>query len=1193
MKINIVNKYAINTSLILCLLLSSCTKTSKSESETAVGNYKIPETIPLKFTDPEPFKWEVIENEELLPPITFSLDVDALPSESFDLNQFRPLKEPMNIEDFDWENFIEAPLAYDSVPYTITQSPIRKPDIIRMPPPSVVKDANANLLKLTTDNGLNTNRILSFLENEDGSLWIGSGSSQIAEGLILHEGEKASIYSYNRIFGMTYDQQGRLWLAAGTSGIYMLDFKNNIEYKITHNETNLFGGDVMCDHEGMIYIAAWGSGFYTIDPELENLRKIKNTDNLAARVFEDSQHNVWLGARDSLMVIDPERQSVKDITIDGLRNRHTGVFYIYEDTGGSTWICLDSYYNAENAEETKLVKISVDKKTISSLTSDHGYDHSGHSIAEDDDGNFWVAGLNDIFILNKELTSFKKIRTSNEVTTLNERVSGIKRKDGTLWFGSVGKGVQIANRFTSKTIYFDASSGLVHDEVWEIIENSRGELWLGTSGGINIIDPSKQTIKTLSNELLKNKVGGNVGVIKEVSDDKYIFRAGAGGFSIYDRKKNKISQYLSKSNEALEVWDLEMVGDSTMYLYAVTGLYRYNLSLNKLEKLVLGENSDILINRIGVNFILDENEIIWLATTNGKGVGKVDLKNKTLSFLSENEGLSDNNTAVIRLTKDGELWIATLRGLGVINFDENTLTNLTAENGLIPDEIYDIVERDSLIYAGTVNGLIPINKSGFRTSEKGYVNFNGGYAFLGSDYLVESPTFLENGQFWSGVADEEIKFRLMILDSAPELDSTLSSIHISNTYVMDELANKDSLLLPYDRNSLRFHYGSSDIYNTDKLNYRYILDGNDEDWTFANSNTSTKNYYNLKPGQYTFKVASRGVNQLWSSPVDLQFRIKPPWWKTWWAYLLFGLIVLGILRGYIVFRARKLTKENKLLEHKVNVRTKELKASLEDLRSTQAQLIQSEKMASLGELTAGIAHEIQNPLNFVNNFSEVSSELIDEMNEEMEKGDLEEAKLIAGDLKQNLQKINHHGRRADAIVKGMLQHSRSSSAEKVPTDINKLADEYLRLAYHGLRAKDKSFNATLETDFDESLGLVSVIPQDLGRVILNLITNAFYAVNDRKSKSDETYLPTVSITTLAENKSLKISVKDNGNGIPKEVVDKIFQPFFTTKPTGEGTGLGLSMSYDIVKKAHGGELKVDTKEGEGTTFTITLPNRSA
>ena len=288
--------------------------------------------------------------------------------------------------------------------------------------------------------------------------------------------------------------------------------------------------------------------------------------------------------------------------------------------------------------------------------------------------------------------------------------------------------------------------------------------------------------------------------------------------------------------------------------------------------------------------------------------------------------------------------------------------------------------------------------------------------------------------------------------------------------------------------------------------------------------------------------------------------------------------------------ANELKERNKELERKVAERTEDLRISLENLKATQSQLIQSEKMASLGELTAGIAHEIQNPLNFVNNFSEVSNELIDEMMEEIDHNDLEEVKAIAGDVKQNLDKINHHGKRADAIVKGMLQHSRSSDGKKEITDINALADEYLRLAYHGLRAKDKTFNATLKTDFDDNIGKVNIAAQDIGRVILNLITNAFYVIDEKKKSSAENYEPTVTVSTHKEGNKLEIKVADNGNGIPEKVLDKIFQPFFTTKPTGQGTGLGLSLSYDIVK-AHGGELRVETKEGEGTTFIINLPTQ--
>jgi signal transduction histidine kinase len=312
--------------------------------------------------------------------------------------------------------------------------------------------------------------------------------------------------------------------------------------------------------------------------------------------------------------------------------------------------------------------------------------------------------------------------------------------------------------------------------------------------------------------------------------------------------------------------------------------------------------------------------------------------------------------------------------------------------------------------------------------------------------------------------------------------------------------------------------------------------------------------------------------------------------KTAYANKMTMLGLIALLTGILVV-ALILFRNNRQ-KHKAN---KVLETTLINLKSTQSQLIQSEKMASLGELTAGIAHEIQNPLNFVNNFAEVNSELIGEMKEELSKGNIEEAKTISKDIDENEKKIIFHGKRADAIVKGMLQHSRSSSGVKEPTNINALADEYLRLAYHGLRAKDKSFNATMKTDFDESIGRINIIPQDMGRVILNLITNAFYAAplppEGGFPDPDYKHSPTVWVTTKNLGDKILISVKDNGPGIPKKILDKIFQPFFTTKPTGQGTGLGLSMSYDIVTKGHGGELKVETKEGEGTEFIIILPNK--
>ena len=301
-------------------------------------------------------------------------------------------------------------------------------------------------------------------------------------------------------------------------------------------------------------------------------------------------------------------------------------------------------------------------------------------------------------------------------------------------------------------------------------------------------------------------------------------------------------------------------------------------------------------------------------------------------------------------------------------------------------------------------------------------------------------------------------------------------------------------------------------------------------------------------------------------------------------YAIIAALLIVSLLGML--RSRwNLRKKQKEIENS----REELKQSLDNLKSTQAQLIHAEKMASLGELTAGIAHEIQNPLNFVNNFSEVNTELISELEGELEKGDLKEAKNIAADISKNEEKIHHHGKRADGIVKSMLQHSRTSTNEKEPTDINVLADEYLRLSYHGLRAKYKSFNADYKLMIDDQLPKINVVSQDIGRVLLNIINNAFFAVAEKSKSSGKDFKPIVKVSTNHVNDTIQIKVVDNGNGIPMEIKEKIFQPFFTTKPTGEGTGLGLSLSYDIITKGHGGEIKVNSKEGEGTEFIIVLP----
>lgn len=444
-------------------------------------------------------------------------------------------------------------------------------------------------------------------------------------------------------------------------------------------------------------------------------------------------------------------------------------------------------------------------------------------------------------------------------------------------------------------------------------------------------------------------------------------------------------------------------------------------------------------------------------------------------------------------------------------------------------------------------------------------------------YMVKGTVAIEKRNYKAGL--EQIHTALYWAYDDNDLDDVMKCYKLLTDLYLSKSIQKDSSL-KYAKKYLETlqRMGSAklglaylNMYKAYKLNdntdsaYKFIqLASVARDSTYERTINSLSEFQNL-----SFEDQFR-IQALEQEKIQTRNQVR--------TYSLMTGLAIFLVVGFVLYRNnRHKQKANELL-----------KSTLTNLKSTQAQLIQSEKMASLGELTAGIAHEIQNPLNFVNNFSEVNNELIDEMGIELDKGDIAEAKAIAQDVKQNLEKIAHHGKRADAIVKGMLQHSRSNSGQKEPTDINALADEYLRLSYHGLRAKDKSFNASMHTHFDETIGMINIIPQDIGRVLLNLFTNAFYSVADKNKQQNEVYQPTVSITTKKVADRIHISVRDNGTGIPQKVKDKIFQPFFTTKPTGEGTGLGLSLSYDIITKGHGGELKIISAE-EGAEFLIQLP----
>jgi signal transduction histidine kinase/ligand-binding sensor domain-containing protein len=413
-------------------------------------------------------------------------------------------------------------------------------------------------------------------------------------------------------------------------------------------------------------------------------------------------------------------------------------------------------------------------------------------------------------------------------------------------------------------------------------------------------------------------------------------------------------------------------------------------------------------------------------------------------------------------------------------------------------------------------------------------------------------------------------------------------------------------ILPYASNALRFEFAAPN-YDEDSANqFQYFLEGFDDGWSEWTPETK-KDYTNIPEGNYRFRVRATNLYEHVSGEAVYEFKILPPWYRTWWAYFaylaVFAIVFLASIYGFNQYRTRQLVQRSRALEkivqertHELSDKNQELEKTLQQLKNTQDQLIMQEKLASLGALTAGIAHEIKNPLNFVNNFAELSAELTQELREKIEhkkeKLDAEthdDIDDILSTLEQNVKKINEHGKRADSIVRGMLMHSRGKTGERERTDINVLLDEYVNLAYHGMRAQNASFNIKIEKEYDDAVGQLEVVPQNLSRVFLNIINNACYAADEKKKTLGDSFTPTLSVWTKNLGDKIEIHIRDNGPGIPQAIRDKIFNPFFTTKPTGQGTGLGLSISYDIIVQEHKGEIKVETEEGKFTEFVVRLP----
>ena len=1009
---------------------------------------------------------------------------------------------------------------------------------------------------------------------------------------------------------------------------------------------------LFADDDGIIWIGGGGGidrldpltdtfTHYRHDPK----DSLSLTDGYVSVLLVDHLGKVWAGTSAGLDHLDQETGKFTHFTHDpkdpkSLSDKN--VRSLYEDREGTLWVGTGFEYS--NNERGGLNKLDRASETFTRYLNDANNPNSLNSnkvrsIFEDSKDNLWIGTRGGLHRMDRESGEFERMAENPgtpEKSILRGMVTSITEdKENRLWIGTLQGKIGSYNPDTKLVIDYNITS------IWKIVASKDGHIWVSTDKDFRLykFDPYYTEIESSDEELhamyqesptvvWKGSIHGLVRVDlqsgketkftsdpndeQSLSDNRVtaitkdhqgsIWVGTGHGLNRYNAVNNTFTRYLDKNKTQEEGWRSNIASiyeDSQHNLWVCTffGLGKYNRAADQFSwitmedpGLMLTDNSDALISSNQVMRIKeDANKALWIGTLKG-GINRFDPNTKKFQHY-----LLGTTAWELVIDKDNVIWAGTWSGLYFYNPTTDRFERHAIEEGissLIEDDsgnlwvtaargLYKIDRnREQYVLFGPENGMMAQEAMGpsFKglNGEITFTRREGGYYTLDPEklYVRKDTAKLYFTNFWVGNKS------VSSFDGGPLSGPPLIA---------------KSLKLKHNQNIFSISFTKVDFRADDNEEIFYFLENYDQEWRAASPEEKIS-YSMVPPGEYTFRIksATKG-NGIWVEK-EIPITILPPWYKTFWAFGFYGIIFVGGLVGADRFqRKRIIDKERAMAKEKELAQAKEIKKAYDELgvahtnlKSTQSQLIHSEKMASLGELTAGIAHEIQNPLNFVNNFSEVSNELIDEMNEEMEKGDLEEAKTIADDIKQNLEKINHHGKRADAIVKGMLQHSRSSSGVKEPTDINALADEYLRLAYHGLRAKDKNFNAKFETDFDVKLVKVNVIPQDIGRVVLNLITNAFYAVNERKKLDQKGYEPTVIVTTKKERDKALISVKDNGNGIPKKVLDKIFQPFFTTKPTGQGTGLGLSMSYDIVK-AHGGELTVETKENEGSAFKIYLP----
>jgi signal transduction histidine kinase/ligand-binding sensor domain-containing protein len=1057
-------------------------------------------------------------------------------------------------------------------------------------------------------------------QDDHGYIWMATGSN----GLIRYDGiDMKSFYPGGSVMGATtlrfecihIDKNGIIWLGDFTYGLYAFDPITEIFTSYTHNKS---------------------------DPGSLHNNEIR-------AILEDSRGTLWIGTRMGIDTLDRKTGKFHHIKGETESSKHLSqahVRAIYEDSEGTIWIGSGSPFAGDDLIPgvDGLYKLNRSTGQITRYTTDNSNlaDNRIRAIYEDSRGEFWIgtAGKDGLYTMNRKSGTFQQHHYDPEqpeklsrppLAATDDIVMFINEDgEGYIWIGTLAAGM---NRYdpTTKTVeHFGPREEGIHkidrDDHWASLRTDDGLLWVSNNWRSNDIE--KRLLRISANPPRLNFHDRGKGVASFYQDEDGVIWMGTGYGLDRLNKDGTIENFLvnknaSGNNENVVPY-VEKGPSDHLLLSTFNGLYTFNMSTEKFDEIPFGHDN-ISVRLTHYN----EDGTFWIGSLIGLDLYDMNT-GKVIHYhnaAGDSSKIVDGEIKSIEIDEKGFVWVAGYRGL--FRFDPDTETFDAMLEGMFYESRV-FIDNDGEVWLSADRSFFQYNPEN-NSLEKNddlasYLNFASPSLMMeygqgtfwikcANGYILYNKNTKSTNYLGASWFDHNLIDRMIISTLSGQIligsmngyyefhpddikfKSVKSKPFISKYFIDNEIhvrersdiqnAETGKVVLSFDQKNLAFEFDVVDFLSKGaEKRLLFKLEGFDPDWRQKEGEVRAF-YYNLNPGNYTFRVKSTNLYGEWGED-SMVIKINPPWYQTIWAYCLYGLVFIGgVYSTHVIQKGRVVRKEREHMRQKELSHAREIEKAYEELKITQSQLIQSEKMASLGELTAGIAHEIQNPLNFVNNFSEVSNELLDEMHEELSKGDVEEAKAIANNVKQNLGKIIFHGKRADGIVKGMLQHSRVGHGEKEPTDINALADEYLRLAYHGLRAKDKSFNADFKAELDPELPKIMAVPQDIGRVLLNLINNAFYVVNEKSKEGIADYKPRVEVTTQKIEKEIKIIVKDNGPGIPKQVRDKIFHPFFTTKPTGQGTGLGLSLSYDIVK-AHGGTIEVSTNT-TGTQFSITLP----